>query len=104
MAAVLGLARSQRISRSDPIGTYFYKVQGAGCRFISGNDAGMDVDFTADGREIFDLWQLRCYGQSLPEPLGPTDHDLRSAVTSLQSLLTEVLPGWFSVANAEVSA
>ncbi|MET8639550.1 hypothetical protein [Streptomyces sp. NPDC004680] len=53
MAAVLGLARSQRISRSDPIGTYFYKVQGAGCRFISGNDAGMDVDFTADGREIF---------------------------------------------------
>jgi hypothetical protein len=62
------------------------------------------VDFAADGKEIVDLWRLRCYGRSLPEPLEPTDQELRCAVESLQPLLVEVRPGWFSVANAEASA
>ncbi|MFE3144415.1 DUF6896 domain-containing protein [Streptomyces scopuliridis] len=96
---VVGLARSRRIGRSDHIGTYFYKVHGAGCRFVSDNGAEVDVDFAADGSEIFDLWRLRGYGLSLPEPLDVTDQDMRSAVQSLQPLLTEVRPGWFSVAN-----
>ncbi|MER5836214.1 hypothetical protein ABT116_36700 [Streptomyces sp. NPDC002130] len=96
---VVGLARSRRISRSDHIGTYFYKVHGAGCRFVSDNGTQVDVDFAADGSEIFDLWRLRGYGLSLPEPRAVTDQDMRSAVQSLQPLLTEVRPGWFSVAN-----
>jgi hypothetical protein len=96
---VVGLARSRRISRSDHIGTYFYKVHGAGCRFVSDSGTQVDVDFAADGREIFDLWRLRAYGLSLPEPLDVTDQDMRSAVQSLQPLLTEARPGWFSLAN-----
>ncbi|MFJ4460954.1 DUF6896 domain-containing protein [Streptomyces sp. NPDC088928] len=100
LAGFLGLARSRRrISRSGHIGTYSYTVHGAGCRFVSDNGAEVDVDFAADGSEIFDLWRLRCYGLSLPEPLDVTDQDLRSAVRSLQPLLTEIRPGWFSVAG-----
>jgi hypothetical protein len=57
------------------------------------------VDFAADGSEAFDLWRLRWYGLSLPQPLDVTDQDLRSAVRSPQPLLDEVRPGWFSVAN-----
>ncbi|MEV4881445.1 MULTISPECIES: hypothetical protein [unclassified Streptomyces] len=100
LADVLGLVRSRRIiSRSGHIGTYSYTVHGAGCRFVCDNGAEVDVDFAADGGEIFDLWRLRWYGLSLPEPLDVTDEDLRAAVRSLQPLLTEVRPGWFSVAN-----
>ncbi|MFI9810264.1 DUF6896 domain-containing protein [Streptomyces sp. NPDC052301] len=96
---IVGLARTRRICRSDHIGTYFCKVHGAGCRFVSGNGTAVDVDFAADGRAIFDLWRLRWYGLSLPEPLDLTDQDVRSAVQSLQPLLTEVRPGWFSVSD-----
>ncbi len=99
LADVLGLARSRRISRSGRIGTYSYTVHGAGCRFVSGNGTEVDVDFAADGSEVFDLWRLRWYGLSLPEPLEVTDEDLRSAVRSLRPLLAEVRPGWFSVAS-----
>ncbi|WP_411150177.1 DUF6896 domain-containing protein [Streptomyces sp. A30] len=99
LADVLGLARSRRISRSGHIGTYSYTVHGAGCRFVSGNGTEVDVDFAADGSEVFDVWRLRWYGLSLPEPVDVTDEDLRSAVRSLQPLLAEVRPGWFSVAS-----
>ncbi|MFD8823731.1 DUF6896 domain-containing protein [Streptomyces sp. NPDC059605] len=100
LADILGLVRSRRIiSRSGHVGTYSYTVHGAGCRFVSDNGTEVDVDFTADGSEIFDLWRLRWYGLSLPEPLDVTDQDLRSAVQSLQPLLTEVRPGWFGVAG-----
>ncbi|WP_454314584.1 DUF6896 domain-containing protein [Streptomyces phaeoluteigriseus] len=99
LADVLGLARSRQISRSDRIGTYSYTVHGAGCRFVSDNGTEVDVDFAADGSEVLDLWRLRWHGLSLPEPLDVTDRDLGSAVRSLQPLLTEVRPGWFSVAN-----
>ncbi|MFE1029284.1 DUF6896 domain-containing protein [Streptomyces sp. NPDC058818] len=99
LADVLGLARSRRISRSGHIGTYSYTVHGAGCRFISENGTEVDVDFEADGSEVFDLWRLRWYGLSLPDPLDVTDEDLRSAVRSLQPLLDEVRSGWFSVAS-----
>ncbi|MEW2079294.1 hypothetical protein AB0941_38060 [Streptomyces sp. NPDC013433] len=99
LAAVLGLVHSRRISRSGRIGTYSYTVHGAGCRFVSDNGTEVDVDFAADGSEIFDLWRLHRYGLSLPEPLDVTDQDLRTAVRSLQPLLDEVRPGWFSVAS-----
>lgn len=100
LADILGLVRSRRIiSRSGHVGTYSYTVHGAGCRFVSDNGTEVDVDFTADGSKIFDLWRLRWYGLSLPEPLDVTDQDLRSAVQSLQPLLTEVRPGWFGVAG-----
>ncbi len=99
LADVLGLARSHRINRSGHISTYSYTVHGAGCRFVSDNGTEIDVDFAVDGSEIFDLWRLRWYGLSLPEPLDVTDQDLRTAVRSLEPLLTEVRPGWFSVAN-----
>ncbi|WP_328865060.1 hypothetical protein OG778_36215 (plasmid) [Streptomyces sp. NBC_00184] len=100
LADVLGLVRSRRIiSRSGHIGAYSYTVHGAGCRFVSDNGTEIDVDFATDGSEVFDLWRLRWYGLSLPEPLDVTDQDLRAAVQSLQPLLTEVQPGWFSVAS-----
>ena len=99
LADVVGLARSRRINRSDHIGTYFYKVHGAGCLFVSDNGTEVDVDFAADGSETFDLWRLRRYGLSLPEPLDVTEQDMRDAVRSMQPLLNEVPPGWFSVAN-----
>ncbi|MEU5599842.1 hypothetical protein [Streptomyces sp. NPDC020298] len=99
LADVVGLSRSRRISRSDHIGTYSYEVHGAGCRFVSDNGTEVDVDFAADGSEVFDFWRLRRYGLSLPEPVDVTDQDMRSAVRSLQPLLTEVRPGWFSVAD-----
>ncbi|MFR9793845.1 DUF6896 domain-containing protein [Streptomyces sp. MB22_4] len=99
LADVLGLVHSRRISRSGQAGTYSYTVHGAGCRFVCDNGSLVDVDFAADGSEVFDLWRLRCYGLSLPEPLDVTDQDLRAAVRSLQPLLAEVRPGWFSVAD-----
>ncbi|AZQ32253.1 hypothetical protein EJ357_01185 [Streptomyces cyaneochromogenes] len=99
VADVLGLARSRRLSRRGHIGSYSYTVHGAGCRFVCDNGTEVDVDFAADGSEVFDLWRLRWFGLSLPEPLDVTDQDLRSAVWSLQPLLIEVRPGWFSVAN-----
>ncbi|MFI6279708.1 DUF6896 domain-containing protein [Streptomyces sp. NPDC050988] len=76
-----------------------YKVHGAGCRFVTDNGTEVDVDFAADGSAVFDLWRLCGYGLGLPEPLDVTDQDMRSTVRSLQPLLTEVRPGWFSVAN-----
>ncbi|MEV5566575.1 hypothetical protein AB0L54_27430 [Streptomyces sp. NPDC052196] len=76
LADVLGLVRSRRISRSGQVGTYSYTVHGAGCRFVSDNGTEVDVDFAAEGSEIFDLWRLRWYGLSLPEPLDVTDQDL----------------------------
>ncbi|MEV0530159.1 hypothetical protein AB0I66_42825 [Streptomyces sp. NPDC050439] len=99
LADVLGLVRSRRIGRSGHVAGYAYTVHGAGCRFVGEDGIEVDVDFTADGREIFDLWRLRGYGLSLPEPVDVTDQDLRAAVRSLQPLLTEVRPGWFSVVN-----
>ncbi|MER5844495.1 MULTISPECIES: DUF6896 domain-containing protein [Streptomyces] len=99
LADVLGMARSRRISRSGHIGAHSYTVHGVGCRFVSGNGTEVDVDFEADGSEIFDLWRLRWYGLSLPKAVDVTDEDLRSAVRSLQPLLAEVRPGWFSVAS-----
>ncbi|MFJ9447912.1 DUF6896 domain-containing protein [Kitasatospora sp. NPDC101235] len=100
LADVLGLVRSHRIiGRSGRVGAYSYAVHGAGCRFVCDDGAEVDVDFAADGSEVFDVWRLRCYGLSLPEPLDVTDEDLRAAVQSLQPLLAEVRPGWFSVAN-----
>ncbi|WP_249025469.1 DUF6896 domain-containing protein [Streptomyces sparsogenes] len=104
LADIVGLARSRQISRSDHVGTYSYTVHGAGCRFVSDNGTEVDVDFAADGSEVFDLWRLRWYGLSLPEPLDATDEDLRSAVGSLQPLLTEVRPGWFSVVKQSLDA
>ncbi|MER5466876.1 hypothetical protein ABT010_40970 [Streptomyces sp. NPDC002668] len=104
LADVLGLVRSHGISRSGEIGTYFYSVHGAGCLFVNQDGSEIDVDFAADGAEIFDLWRLRLYGQSLPEPCDLTEHDLRSAVESLKPLLAEVGPGWFSVGEAKASA
>ncbi|MET7370316.1 hypothetical protein ABZS61_31510 [Streptomyces sp. NPDC005566] len=98
LADIVGLARSRRISRSDHIGTYAYQVHGAGCRFAIGNGTEVDVDFAADGSEVFDFWRLRWYGLSLPEPVDVTDEDLQAAVRLLQPLLNEVRPGWFSVA------
>ncbi|MFJ7062466.1 DUF6896 domain-containing protein [Streptomyces microflavus] len=98
LADFLGPARSRRISRSGHVGTYSYKVHGAGCLFERDNGTEVDVDFAADGSEVFDLWRLRRYGLSLPTPLDVTDEDIRSAVRSLQPPLTEVRPGWFSVA------
>ncbi|MBZ3906055.1 DUF6896 domain-containing protein [Streptomyces griseiscabiei] len=98
-ADVVGLVRACRINRSDHIGTYSYEVHGAGCRFVSDDGTEVDVDFAADGSEVFDLWRLRGYGLSLPEPLDVTDQDLRSAVRSLGPLLHEVRSGWFGVAN-----
>lgn len=100
LADVLGLVRSCRIiSRSGHIGAYSYTVHGAGCRFVSDDGTEIDVDFATDGSEVCDLWRLRWYGLSLPEPLDVTDQDLRAAVQSLQPLLTEVQPGWFSLAR-----
>ncbi|GAA3921282.1 hypothetical protein GCM10023084_83000 [Streptomyces lacrimifluminis] len=99
LADVLGLVRSRRISRSGHVGAYSYTVHGAGCRFVSGNGTEVDVDFSADGSEVFDLWRLLRFGLSLPETVDVTDEDLRSAVQSLQPPLKEVRPGWFSVAN-----
>jgi hypothetical protein len=99
LADVLGLVHSRRISRSGQVGAYTYTVHGAGCRFVSDNGTEVDVDFAVDGSEVFDLRRLRWYGLSLPEPLDVTDQDLRTAVRYLQPPLTEVRPGWFSVAN-----
>ncbi|MFJ6438424.1 DUF6896 domain-containing protein [Streptomyces sp. NPDC091416] len=97
---VLGLVRSRRIiSRSGRVGSYSYTVHGAGCRFVSDDGTEVDVDFAADGSEVFDIWRLRCYGLSLAEPFDVADQDLRSAVRSLQPLLDEVRPGWFTVAD-----
>ncbi|MGK5545637.1 DUF6896 domain-containing protein [Streptomyces sp. URMC 127] len=99
LADVVVLANSRRISRSDHIGSYSYQVHGFGCRFVSDDGTEVDVDFAADGSAVFDFWRLRGYGRSLPEPLDVADQDMRSAVQSLGPLLTEVRPGWFSVAN-----
>ncbi|MGW6318965.1 DUF6896 domain-containing protein [Streptomyces sp. NPDC055099] len=99
LADVLGLARSRRIGRSGRVAGYSYTVHGAGCRFVGEDGIEVDVDFEADGREVFDLWRLRGYGLSLPAPVDATDQDLRAAVRSLPLLVTEVRPGWFSVAN-----
>ncbi|MGO4636758.1 hypothetical protein AB4225_38575 [Streptomyces sp. 2RAF24] len=99
LADVLGLARSRRISRSGQVGARSYMVHGAGCCFVYDNGIEVDVDFAADGSEVFDLWRLRRYGLSLPESLDVTDEDLRAAVRSLQPLLAEKRPGWFSVAS-----
>lgn len=49
LADIVGLARSRQMGRSGHIGTYFYKVHGAGCRFVSDNGTEVDVDFAADG-------------------------------------------------------
>ncbi|MFJ8212075.1 DUF6896 domain-containing protein [Streptomyces sp. NPDC096033] len=86
LADVLNLVHSRRISRSGLVGTYSYTVHGAGCRFISDNGTEVDVDFAADGSEIFDLWRLRGYGLRLPESLDVTDEDLRrGAVPAIAS-------------------
>ncbi|MEE1671462.1 hypothetical protein RCR19_39185 [Streptomyces sp. WAC07094] len=95
------MARSHRIiGRSGKVGSYAYQVHGVGCLFISDNGTEIDVDFTVDGREVFDFWRLRRYGRSLPDPHDPTEQDLRFAVESLKPLLIEVRPGWFSTASA----
>ncbi|MFD3307363.1 hypothetical protein [Streptomyces sp. NPDC058694] len=36
---------------------------------IPDNGTEVDVDFAADGSEVFGLWRLRGYGLSLPELL-----------------------------------
>lgn len=104
-ADILSLARTYRdMGRSGGIGTYHYRIHGAGCLFVSDDGTEIDVDFTAGCGEIFDFWRLRRYGRSLPEPCDPTDQELRSAVESLKPQLIELRPGWFSVAEADAPA
>ncbi|WP_251075743.1 hypothetical protein [Streptomyces sp. ISL-12] len=78
---------------------------------MSDNGTEVGVDVAADGSAVVDLWRLRWYGLSLPEPLDVPDdvmrsvmrsaaRSLRSAARSLRSApRTEVRPGWFSVAG-----
>ncbi|NEB95368.1 DUF6896 domain-containing protein [Streptomyces bauhiniae] len=94
---LLGLVRSRETARSGRLGAYSYTVHGAGCRFLGDDGTEVDVDFAADGSEIFDLWRLRRYGLSLPEPVDVTDEELRSAVRSLRPPLREVRPDWFGI-------
>lgn len=104
-ADVLGLVRSRRIiAGRGRIGTYSYQVHGTGCLFTREDGTEIDTDFTGDGREIFDLWRLRRYAQTLPEPRDPAEQDLRSAVESLKPLPAEVRPGWFTVTGARPAA
>ncbi|MGW1962671.1 DUF6896 domain-containing protein [Streptomyces sp. NPDC001935] len=102
LADILGLVRSRQIARRGEAGGYQYAVHGAGCRFTAQDGTEVDVDFAADGTEIFDLWRLRLYGQSLPAPVTSTEDDLRAVVESLSPLLTEVRPGWFTVTRRPV--
>ncbi|MFF6913689.1 DUF6896 domain-containing protein [Streptomyces sp. NPDC012466] len=76
-------------------------MHGAGCLLTSPDGVEVDVDFTADGTEIFDLWRLGRYAESLPSPAVPSGDALRSAVGALAGpVLTEVRPGWFAVSPA----
>ncbi|MFE1500750.1 DUF6896 domain-containing protein [Streptomyces albidoflavus] len=43
------------MSRSGHVGTYSSTVHGAGCRFVSDDATEVDVDFAADGSDVFDL-------------------------------------------------
>lgn len=99
LADVLVLARSGQVSRGGEAGKYSYLVHGAGCRMTGPGGIDIDVDFV-DAAEVFDFWRLRCYGQSLPAPVDPTDEELRVAVESLGDLLAEVRPGWFTVSDS----
>ncbi|MFF0189621.1 DUF6896 domain-containing protein [Streptomyces sp. NPDC005244] len=92
---LLALVRSGEIDRRGRAGGYAYVVHGAGCRLTSPAGIDVDVDFTADGAEIFDFWRLRAYGRSLPTPVAPSEAGLRAAVEGLTTLLTKVAPGWF---------
>ncbi|MFE9431037.1 DUF6896 domain-containing protein [Streptomyces sp. NPDC006640] len=96
LADLPALVRSGRISRRGEAGGYTYLVHGAGCRLTSPAGIDVDVDFTADGAEIFDFWRLRAYGRSLPTPVNPSEKGLRAALDGLTDLLTEVRPGWFN--------
>lgn len=98
-ADLLALARSGEIGRKGEAGGYAYAVHGAGCRLTSPDGVDVDVDFTADGTEIFDLWRLGRYARSLPSSAVPSADALRSAVVGLPDLLTEVRPGWFTVSR-----
>nr|WP_306927713.1 hypothetical protein [Streptomyces luteogriseus] len=98
-ADLLAPARSGAISRKGEAGGYAYAVHGAGCRLTSPDGVDIDVDFTADGTEIFDLWRLGRYAQSLPSSAAPSADALRSAVGQLPDLLAEVRPGWFIVSR-----
>ncbi|MGV9652523.1 DUF6896 domain-containing protein [Streptomyces sp. NPDC003328] len=78
LADFLGLARSRRISRSGHVGTYSYSVHGAGCRFECDNGAEVDVDFAADGSEVF--------GNKIStHPRHPADQDRRAQDPQLNS-------------------
>ncbi|MFF3787644.1 DUF6896 domain-containing protein [Streptomyces sp. NPDC001933] len=99
LADLLVLAHSGEISRRGDVGGYSYAVHGVGCRLASPEGIDIDVDFAADGTEIFDFWRLRLFGQSLPTPVDPLAEDLRSAVEGLEDVLTEVRPGWFTAAG-----
>jgi len=96
-AAVLDAV--QGVVKQQQDGTCSQRVHGAGCGFVTDNGTAVAVDFAADGSEVFDVWRLRGDGLSLSGPLVVADQDLRSAVRSLQPLLTEVWPVRFSVAN-----
>ncbi|WP_435864916.1 DUF6896 domain-containing protein [Streptomyces umbrinus] len=96
-AAVLNAVKEVVKQHQD--GTCSYRVDGAGCGFVTDNGTAIAVDFAADGSEVFDVWRLNGDGLSLSEPLVVADQDLRSAVRSPQPLLTEVWPGRFNVAN-----
>ncbi|MFJ8047789.1 DUF6896 domain-containing protein [Streptomyces luteogriseus] len=98
-AELLALTRSGAISRKGEAGGYAYAVHGAGCRLTSPDGVVIDVDFTADGTAIFDLWRLGRYARSLPSSAAPSADALRSAVEQLPGLLTEVRPGWFAVSR-----
>ncbi|GGX14359.1 DUF6896 domain-containing protein [Streptomyces lomondensis] len=99
LADLLVLVRSGEISRKGRAGGYAYAVHGLGCRLTSPDGIDIDVDFTADGTEVFDVWRLRCHARSLPTPADPSAESLRSAAEELTDLLTEVRPGWFAVSG-----
>ncbi|MFC8510992.1 DUF6896 domain-containing protein [Streptomyces sp. NPDC057411] len=80
LADVLGLVRSRRISSlSGQVGTYSYKVHGPGAS-SSATTALRSMSTSPAGAEV---WRLRWYGRSLPEPVDVTDEDLLSPLRSL---------------------
>ncbi|WP_241539878.1 hypothetical protein [Streptomyces sp. M41(2017)] len=104
LADLPALVRSGLIARRGEAGGHTYLVHEAGCRLTSPSGIDVDVDFTADGAEIFDFWRLRTHGRSLPTPVDPSEKDLRAAVDGLTDLLAEVRPGWFNATGSRRGA
>ena len=96
---LLRMGKRGDVPRSGMLGSGSeYSFHGFGCRLVAADQREVDVDFTAEGQPIFDLFRLRRFAVSAGYEGDELDGQLAAEIAELMEhgRLLELRAGWFT--------